>query len=142
MRNILKLTFLLWLATNLNAEEIFIDSIKSSEGTVLECSLPQKDSLILSIMGENGKSIISATRYDKYWYIKDYSAYYAQPIYENSSNIFTVLEVERKMYFYKGKPLRGTVSDTELDKSMESYNILQKALKEAHDKGKCLAWKL
>lgn len=142
MSNSLRLILLVSIATNLFAEEVFIDSIKSAEGVVLECSLAKKSELILNIMGENGKSVISATQQGKYLYITDKASFYAQPIYENSNDILHILEIERKIYFFNGQPLRGMLSDNELAESEEVYNILRQALTEAHSKGKCSHWKL
>ncbi len=136
------LTILILITMAARGEGIQIESIKSTEGAGIECTSTMSGSLTLDIMGEIGKRSISIIKKDKYLYISDKDIRYSQPIYEDSKNIFYVLEVSRNIYFLHGEPVRGTLGDEELEKSKESYNILKEALEEAHEKGSCLNWKL
>lgn len=124
------------------AEEVQIESIKSTEGAGIECSATMSGNLTLDIFGEIGKRSFSVVKKDKYIYLIDKESRYSQPIYEDSKNIFCVLENSRSMYFLDGEPIRGTLGDEELAKSKISYKIVKDALHEAHLKGKCLNWKL
>lgn len=136
------LFFILLYSSIIASEEVQIDSIKSTEGAGIKCSSSTKGTLLLEVMGEIGKRTITVKQKNKYMLISDKNIYYSTPIHENPQNIIDTLVLSRNMYFENGKPMKGTAGIDEYKNSMESYNTIKSALNEAHEKGKCLNWKL
>lgn len=126
------------------SEEIDIENIQSSQGIGLNCPASLKGNLSLDIYGETGKRQIILSFINKNFIVNDKETYYVASIYNGGgSESHHPLEITRTIYFRNRQPLSGiAISESDIEKSKEALEILIEALSEAHDKKKCLNWKL
>ena len=109
------------------SEEILIDSIQSSERVVLKCG---EDELELSIMGESGALLIKRENNDGVMYLIEIEKQYRNPIYIENHPVYKYEAVK--------KTLIADSSQIYIDETKKNYNLLRKALREAHDNQSCL----
>lgn len=122
-------------------ESIDIRSVSSSEGVSLSCS---SELITLNIYSETQKVEISASRKNNLIYLANHVMKYDNLLTaETSSDLLCAYESVSYSYFDQAIPISGpAVTTEEKEQAISTYQLLNKALQEAHSGSKCLMWDL